>query len=118
MKNIDLNEIDKDHVKGHWEVHSRSSNKMEHDYFSDINKLDLEKNHFRSVNGKVIEGKWEVVREKEIIFNPQIKFYLGNNEVGNAIITRLFEEIRSDGKKLQKLTLYFTTGLELILKKN
>ncbi len=116
MKNYDLNEINGDHVKGHWQVHKRVFNKPDHDYFTDINKLDLEKSSFRSINGKVIEGQWEVFREKELIFNPQIKFYHNKIEIGNAIITRLYEE-QTEGQKSQKLTLYFLTGLELILKK-
>ncbi len=58
-----------------------------------------------------------MVREKEIIYNPQLIFYVNNSEIANAIITRLYSE--NDGnKKIYKLTLYFTTGLELVLHKN
>lgn len=116
MKNVDLKDIDQEIITGHWKVYRRVKNNDTKDYFSDINILDLGKNVFRSVNGKITEGQWKVFRENEIVFNPQIKFLQNDNELANAIITRLFEE-EFAGQKLQKLTLYFITGLELILQK-
>ncbi|GAC1381395.1 MAG: hypothetical protein NVSMB45_06130 [Ginsengibacter sp.] len=115
-KNIDLKLITPDHLKGYWNVFDRTVNKTQSDEFSSINVLDIQSNFFRSLNGKITEGQYEIFRESEIIYNPQIKFYSNNSEIGNAIITRLFIEEQSN-KFIHKLTLYFSSGLELILKK-
>ena len=115
-KNIDLKLITPDHLKGYWSVSDRTINKTNIDQFSSINVLDFQNNFFRSVNGKITEGEYEIFRESEIIYNPQIKFYSNNSEIANAIITRLFIE-ELNNKFIHKLTLYFSSGLELILKK-
>ena len=115
-KNIDLKLITPDHLKGYWNVFDRTVNKTKSDEFSSINVLDIQSNFFRSLNGKITEGQYEIFRESEIIYNPQIKFYSNNSEIGNAIVTRLFIE-EQNNKFIHKLTLYFSSGLELILKK-
>lgn len=115
-KNIDLKLITPDHLKGYWNVFDRTINKTKSDQFSSISVLHIQNNFFRSLNGKITEGEYEIFRESEIIYNPQIKFYSNNSEIGNAIITRLFIE-EQNNKFIHKLTLYFSSGLELILKK-
>ena len=115
-KNIDLKLITPDHLKGYWNVFDRTINKTKSDQFSSISVLHIQSNFFRSLNGKITEGEYAIFRESEIIYNPQIKFYSNNSEIGNAIITRLFIE-EQNNKFIHKLTLYFSSGLELILKK-
>jgi hypothetical protein len=57
-----------------------------------------------------------MVREEEIIYNPQLFFYINKDYTANAITTRLFTET-TDKSVIYKLTLYFTSGLELVLHK-
>ncbi|MBA3665147.1 MAG: hypothetical protein H0W61_13190 [Bacteroidetes bacterium] len=116
MENINLNIITEDHVAGKWEVKQRvvrTSN--EKSPFTTSQHIEIENGIYKSNNGKECTGKLIVVRE-EIIFNTQLKFYENDAEVANAIITRLYSE--DDGnEKIYHLTLYFTTGLELVLQK-
>ncbi|GAA4341988.1 hypothetical protein [Flaviaesturariibacter amylovorans] len=116
MHYIDLNSITEEHVCGHWEVFSRALGGTAASVFSDIRIIEIRPGHYRSVNGKERTGEWQVVREDRIIYNPQLKFFIDGQQVGNAIITRLLSE-RSAGGCVHKLTLYFSTGLELLLHK-
>lgn len=115
MHYIDLNAITEEHVRGNWEVQSRVVNSDSHDnLFSDIRIIEIRPDYYRSVNGKERTGEWQVLREEEIVYNPQLKFFIDGKEVGNAIITRLRYEQEKSGD-VYKLTLYFNTGLELVL---
>lgn len=77
----------------------------------------MDKDSFTLQNGEEVKGKLTLARETKIIYNPQLKFYNNNEVIANAIITRLtHEEVM--GKEIHKLTLYFSTGLELVLHKN
>lgn len=115
MYNIDLNAIKEADVYGKWEVQERMvNNSSQGNLFSDIRIIEIEPTHYRSINGKERQGRWAVVRENEVIYNPQLKFYIDGEEVGNAIITRLRYDPVANGN-LYKLTLYFSTGLELVL---
>ncbi|MCW2950811.1 MAG: hypothetical protein JWN41_1824 [Thermoleophilia bacterium] len=115
MHYIDLSAITEEHIRGNWEVQSRVVNSdSQQNLFADVRIIELQLDHYRSVNGKVREGEWKVLREEEIIYNPQLKFFIDGEEVGNAIITRLRYEQENSGE-VYKLTLYFNTGLELIL---
>jgi hypothetical protein len=117
MHYIDLNAITEEHVRGNWEVQSRVVNSVSQDnIFSDVRIIEIQPDYYRSVNGKERHGKWQVLREEEIIYNPQLKFFIEGKEVGNAIITRLRCEQAANGE-VYKLTLYFHTGLELVLQK-
>lgn len=118
MHYIDLNAITEEHVRGKWDVLSRNVNPQSHqNLFSDVRIIEIQPDYYRSVNGKERRGQWQVVREEEIIYNPQLKFFIDGNEVGNAIITRLRCD-RADNGDVYKLTLYFHTGLELMLQKH
>jgi hypothetical protein len=83
--------------------------------FSRINSLEIHPGGFSADNGS-ITGEVQLIRENKIIYNPQVKF-LTTNETASAIITRLTKEEHGE-RDLQKLTLYFSNGLELILFKN
>ena len=62
-------------------------------------------------------GKWEMFKETEIIYNPQLNFtFSSEEETLNAIITRYREDDEPDYLSL-KMTLYFTSGLELVLER-
>ncbi|RYZ20634.1 MAG: hypothetical protein EOO16_16025 [Chitinophagaceae bacterium] len=117
MHYIDLNAITEEHVRGNWEVASRVVNpESQQSLFADVRIIEIQPDHYRSVNGKERKGMWQVVREEEIIYNPQLKFFIDGVEVGNAIITRLRFDQAENGN-VYKLTLYFHTGLELMLQK-
>jgi hypothetical protein len=117
MENISLNIISEDHIFGHWEVKDRIVNPQnKHLHFSSISNLELKKGVFISYNGKKSTGKFKMVREEEIIYNPQLFFYINKDYTANAITTRLFTET-TDKSVIYKLTLYFTSGLELVLHK-
>jgi hypothetical protein len=74
----------------------------------------LKTDSYTSVNGKQRTGRWLVTRASSIIYNPQLKFFIDETEVGKAIITRLYTEIDEESNTFN-LTLYFNTGLELVL---
>ena len=116
MGYIDLNIITKEHLLGTWQVETRFDNKQTASIFSRNYFLIFEPGAYVSRNGEEIKGKWELVREQEVIYNPQVSFYRDAEQIGNAIITRLLNVVEED-KAVQRLTLYFTNGLELILKK-
>ena len=78
--------------------------------------IHIEKENYQTINGKIRNGKFMIFREKELIYNPQVKFSEPKIVDSNAIITRLFIDETPDIKKYN-LTIYFTTGLELILQK-
>ena len=66
-------------------------------------------------NGGLETGKWEIFKETEIIYNPQLNFtFSPDTETLNAIITRFREDDEADHIS-RKVTLYFTSGLELVL---
>ncbi|MCW3075982.1 MAG: hypothetical protein JWO32_591 [Bacteroidetes bacterium] len=117
MNYIDLNHITQAHVEGIWTVEAMNGPGLAHSTFSAIHRIAIQKNAFTAQNGKEISGQFIFCRENEIVYNPQLKFYQHNKEVGNAIITRLYSDIENN-KTCYKLTLYFSTGLELILQKN
>ncbi|RYY90817.1 MAG: hypothetical protein EOO15_00980 [Chitinophagaceae bacterium] len=116
MHYIDLNLITEEHICGTWEVFSKTLNGSMANVFADIRRIDIQPGHYRSVNGRERTGEWSVFREKDIIYNPQLKFFVEGEQVGNAIVTRLMLERAMVGE-VHKLTLYFNTGLELVLHK-
>ncbi len=117
IKYIDLNHISAQHVLGKWEVTDRMVNSDSNEnIFSDIRLIELEETSYTSINGKKLFGEWNVKREDKIIYNPQLRFFINGEPVAKAIITRLMQETSESGE-LFKLTLYFNTGLELVLHK-
>lgn len=117
MINISLNIITEQHLQGKWTIINREVNNPAVEKFASARAMVFEQGAFKSLNGKVVEGKLQFLREKEIIYNPQLRFFdESGNEVASAIITRLLSEKIGNGQQY-KLTLYFSRGLELILLK-
>ncbi len=118
MNYVDLNAISEQHLEGTWEVKNRLINtNSSPNHFIDVRLIELDGCQYRSINGKERKGEWRIIRENEIIYNPQIKFFINQEQVGNAIITRLQSDQDQKGD-VYRLTLYFSNGLELILQKN
>lgn len=116
MEYINLGEITEAHLHGTWKVESRSlNNKNESEnIFVSYNSIEfLENNDFIALNGKNIQGQWQIIREHEVIYNPQIKFYLNDKQAVNSIITNLMAD-----NDVFKLVLYFDSGLECVLAKS
>jgi len=117
MHYIDLNQISPEHIRGTWEVLHRYVNSgSQTNVFSDVRIIELDSEEYRSVNGKERRGRWSVVRENAVIYNPQLRFFIEGEQVGRAIITRLVAK-KMSGSEVYDLTLYFNSGLELTLQK-
>lgn len=116
MENIDLKNITEEHLTGKWEVTERQiPNPKQLNPFSTIRQIGIQDSIYTANNGKKRQGIVSFGFE-DLIYNPQLKFHDKEQQIANAIITRLY--IEEEGKlKKSMLTLYFTTGLELILRK-
>jgi hypothetical protein len=116
MSYISLDDVTEDYLLGKWRVksHMVSNTYSEHRFLA-CKSIEFQKGKgFKAKDGrKSNKGNWEIVREKEMIYNPQVRFHLGKKITVNSIITNL-ETL--DEKNL-KLILYFDSGLELILEK-
>ena len=116
MSYISLDDVTEDYLLGKWKVksHMVSNTNSEHRFLT-CNCLEFQKGKgFTAKNGhKRNKGNWEIVREKEVIYNPQVKFHIGKTITVNSIITNL----ETMNEKHLKLILYFDSGLELILEK-
>jgi hypothetical protein len=116
MKSLAFNEIKQAHLIGTWHVQSRLLSKSDPaSIYATSDKHELSGNgNYKVTNGTQVVGTWSIFSEDEIIKNPLIKLTV-NNETTNAIITLLKY---SDDDKSAQLTLYLSTGLELVLKKD
>lgn len=114
FNNIGFNEINEGHIHGDWRVEIRfKSLDKAYTHFFESNYFQFcESGLFICVNGKRISGTWVMMREIEMIYNPLIAFFEDGKQIAKAIITRLITNA-----SVYKLTLYFSTGLELILEK-
>lgn len=110
--NIELNNITETLLFGEWKVEDRYINDPQSNPFEDTKLLEFQENFYQSVNGKVFNGKWKISFEDELIYNPKLKFFVGDNLFNDALITRMYIE-----HNIHKMYLYFTNGLELILVK-
>ncbi len=117
MSYIKLDEVTEDHLVGAWKVkHRHTSSTNVDQLFARCNLVKfLDNRGFSTItqDGKRKKGKWEIIREKEMIYNPQVKFYLGKKVAVNSIITNL----QSEEDDHYKLILYFDSGIELVLEK-
>jgi hypothetical protein len=89
---------------------------MGESYFEHSQQLQLKDGIYRATNGKEINGNWKIRREPELIYNPLIQFFIDQQLIEEAMITRLFFEKEEDAL-IYRLTIYFSTGLELVLSK-
>ncbi|HSI90513.1 MAG TPA: hypothetical protein VK927_05315 [Adhaeribacter sp.] len=118
MKYLDLNNLTPDHLSGDWKVLDRFVNRSDASSpFVQIDTLSfLPAMHFMATNGADMTGTWTFSREQEVIYNPQLVFSVGGEDVASAIITRL-STTQPEPDPVFHLTLYFTNGLELVLEK-
>ena len=117
MRYLDLNILAAEHLLGSWDVLERPNGvASDTSVFAACRQVVFQDNGSVVVVGEAIKtGRWEIFKETEIIYNPQLHFNLGPEEADlNAIITR-YREDNEDGTFSRKVTLYFTSGLELVL---
>ena len=117
MSYIKLDDVSEHHLLGAWKVKHRLTNSDNASQLfarCDCVKFS-EKNAFFTISqdGKRNRGTWQIKRETEVIYNPQVKFVLAKKKRVNSIITNLMTE----DEKNFKLILYFDSGLELVLEK-
>lgn len=116
MSYISLDDVTEDYLLGKWRVRSHMvTNSYSEHRFLTCNSIEFQKGKAFTIRtgNKRNKGKWEIVREKEMIYNPQVRFHLGKTVTVNSIITNL----ETLNEKHLKLILYFDSGLELILEK-
>ncbi len=122
MRYLDLNILTVQHLIGSWAVLEKPGGAAaDTSIFAACSQLDFAMGGtFQVTNGGTQTGRWEMFKEEEIIYNPQLNFTIGTDEeVLNAIITRFREDQEDDGKgtitETQTMTIYFNSGLELVL---
>ena len=114
MKYLDLNSLMPSQLFGTWKTLERFTGQSADSFFQSTATLDLNQDGtFVSRNGSTAQGRWEMFRENEIIYNPQLNFFNDTPEPLNAIITRFREDEEEEGTT-QKMTLYFSSGLEIV----
>ena len=119
MRYLDLNILTVSHLFGSWEVLERPVGSDSDDsVFAACSRITFKESGDLIIEGDKNEtGKWDMFKETEIIYNPQLNFiFKPEDEILNAIITRYREDDEPTHLSL-KMTLYFTSGLELVLER-
>ena len=115
MGYLKLEEVMEQHLLGSWRIRSRQVNSSNlSNVFAGFTCIQFKEKVFVGSNGKRRKGTWEIIREEEMIYNPQVKFYLGKTITINSIITNLMTVSQTE----YRLILYFDTGMELVLEKD
>ena len=118
MSYIKLDEVSENHLLGVWKVkHRLTNNTNSSQLFARCDCVKFtEKKGFSTItqDGKLKKGTWQIIRESEMIYNPQVKFQLAKKVQVNSIITNLM----AVDEDHYKLILYFDSGLELVLEKD
>ena len=118
MTYIKLDDVSENHLLGVWKVkHRLTNNTNAAQLFARCDCVKFsDKKVFTTItqDGKRKKGTWNIIRETEMIYNPQIKFSLPKKELINSIITNLM----TIDENQSKLILYFDSGLELVLEKD
>lgn len=118
MSYIQLDDVSENHLFGVWKVKHRLTNsKNAGQVFARCDCVKFTEKKALTIfaqDGKRNKGTWQIKREKEMIYNPQVKFKLAKKVRVNSIITNLMTE---DNEHF-KLILYFDSGLELVLEKD
>ena len=115
MSYFKLNEVMEEHLLGSWRIRSRQvSSSSLGNVFADFTCIQFKEKNFVARNGKRRTGTWQIIREEEMIYNPQVKFYIGKTITVNSIITNLMSVSQTEFR----LILYFDNGLELVLEKD
>src|SRR6478735_8515612 len=109
MSYIQLDEINEKNLLGAWIIKKRlvNSNNIDN-IFAASSCLKFNKKSFiiTTQDGTKNKGNWEIIREQEVIYSPQVKFHLTKQENANSIITNLM----TDDDVNYKLILYFDNG--------
>lgn len=119
MRYLDLNILTVSHLFGSWEVLERPGGTgTDNSVFASCSQVTFNESGDVMIGGsKNVSGKWQMFKENEIIYNPQLNFtFSADEETLNAIITRYREDDEPTYLSL-KMTLYFTSGLELVLER-
>jgi hypothetical protein len=117
MQAIELKNIDIEHLLGNWRVQSRILSKSDPAHiFATAQFHHFHENGIYKIRDTVeVPGKWSISNKDSILRTPLIQFTLPDHGTTNGIITRL---ICSADRKTAQLTIYLSTGLELVLIKN
>lgn len=115
LRPVNLKDIKPDHLIGCWRVQCQVLSKSDPDslFVSAKEHTFLENGIYALLNGKETLGTWNLTTEDELIKNPLLEFIV-NDHKEKAIITLL---LYSEDKKFAQLTIYLSTGLELVLLK-
>lgn len=117
MSYIQLDDVNETYLLGAWKIKKRlvNSNNIDN-IFAASNCIKFNKKSFIAIgqDGTKNKGQWRIIREREVIYNPQVKFRLSKTDNTNSIITNLM----TDDNVNFKLILYFDNGLELVLEKD
>jgi hypothetical protein len=115
VENIDLQTLSEDRLVGTWRVSQRFG-KPEHAEFLEGDELEFGSDRvFRTPEGCI--GSWRTFKETELIYQPQVSIEVDGQPLAVAVITRLYLTKNGRGAVTHKLTLYFKSGLELMLQK-
>lgn len=117
MQAIELRNIETDHLLGNWRVQSRIISRSDPAHiFATAESHHLHENGFYKIRDSIeIPGKWSINNKDSILRNPLIQFTLPDHGTINGIITKF---ICSADRRNAQLTIYLSTGLELVLLKN
>jgi len=117
VRYLDLNILTAQNLFGSWEVLERPGGQAtDTSVFATCTRVVFQVSGDLEVqNGGQLSGKWDFFKETEIIYNPQLNLTFNTSEeVLNAIITR-YREDDEENYLSRKVTLYFNSGLELVL---
>lgn len=117
MQAIELKNIDIDHLLGNWRVQSRILSKSDPNHiFATAQSHHFQENGIYKIMDTIeVPGKWSISNKDSILRTPLIQFTLPDHGAINGIITRL---LYSADRRNAQLTIYLSTGLELVLIKN
>ena len=117
MAYLQLESISHKHVVGTWDVQECFNVPVSGGALTGITSLHFdESGEFTADGHNPVSGSWELFRENEIIYNPQLRFLKDDAVIASAIITRL-SELREDNIYIATMTIYFTNGMEFIIQK-
>jgi hypothetical protein len=114
MTEVNLTQITEGNLLAHWRIVSRYPSQGINAVFKESTSVNLSQGEYCSGDGLEAKGQWMLIKDDTIIFHPQIKFFRDKKVVGHAIITRLYSFPRKDTRQ-HRLTLYFSTGQEVLL---
>ena len=112
MGDFDLQALAESELYGDWVVFRRLGNLEQNTFLHSALLRFQPGNLFQTGDGA--RGTWCTFKETELIYQPQLSIEVDGHPKAHAIITRLYL-IPGPPGLTKKLTLYFTSGLELML---